>query len=83
MAFSIASAPVENRAVRFSKSPGVCSLSQRHTSVNESYSVTMKQVCVNLASWSPTRACTLGLLAPTLVTAMPEAKSTMRFPSTS
>ena len=83
MAFSTASAPVENRPVRFSKSPGVFRFSHAQTLVKDSYSVTMKQVWVKAASWAATRSATSLLLAPREVTAMPEAKSIRRLPSTS
>ena len=43
----------------------------------------MKQVWVNLATCSRTRATTRGSELPTLVTAIPEAKSISWLPSTS
>ena len=43
----------------------------------------MKQVCVNAATWSVTRRTTSGALLPTLVTAMPLARSISELPSTS
>ena len=43
----------------------------------------MKQVWVKAATWSVTRRTTSGALLPTLVTAMPLARSISEFPSTS
>ena len=43
----------------------------------------MKQVWVNAATWSCTRCTTCGALLPTLVTAIPLARSISELPSTS
>jgi hypothetical protein len=82
-AFSTASAPVENSAVRLGWVPGVSRLRRSATSTYPSYPVTRKQVWVNLAACSCTRETTSGALAPTLVTAIPEARSMRWLPSTS
>jgi hypothetical protein len=82
-AFSTASAPELNSAVRFSWSPGVIRLSASATRTYPSYGATMKQVCVNRCTWSATASVTRGALLPTVVTAMPEPKSMSELPSTS
>jgi hypothetical protein len=43
----------------------------------------MKQVWVNRSAWARTASTTRGAALPTLVTAMPAAKSTHSRPSTS
>ena len=82
-AFSTASAPELNRADFFAWSPGVSSASASHTSTYPSYGATMKHVWVNAATWSVTRRTTSGALLPTLVTAIPLARSISELPSTS
>lgn len=82
-AFSTASAPELNNAERFSKPPGVSSLSCSQTATYDSYGATMKQVWVKRSTWARTASTTLGALLPTLVTAMPAAKSIHWRPSTS
>ena len=82
-AFSTASAPELNSALRFSSSPGVRRLSCSATATYPSYGVIMKQVWVNCATCSLTAATTRGALLPIVVTAMPEPKSIRLLPSTS
>ena len=82
-AFSTASAPELNRALRFSWSPGVYFAISSHTSTYSSYGVTMKQVCVNDCTCSTTRETTCGAALPTPATAMPEPRSISELPSAS
>jgi hypothetical protein len=82
-AFSTASAPVEKSAVFFPCAPGVRRLRRSATSRYPSYSVTRKQVCVKRAACAAIAATTAGCDAPTLVTAIPDAKSMSWFPSAS
>jgi hypothetical protein len=82
-AFSTASAPELNSAERLSYVPGVRRASSSQTSTYPSYGVTMKQVWVNLAACSATRALTRGAALPTETTAMPDPKSISELPSAS
>jgi hypothetical protein len=82
-AFSTASAPELNSAERFSKSPGVNELSSSQTVTYDSYGATMKHVWVNRSTCAFTASTTSGALLPTLVTAIPEAKSIHSRPSVS
>ncbi len=82
-AFSTASAPELTSIERFSCSPGVSRLSCSQTATYPSYGVIMKQVWVNRSTCSVTAATTSGAALPTLVTAMPEPRSTSELPSTS
>ncbi len=82
-AFSTASAPELNSAVRFSKEPGVSRLRCSATATYSSYGVTMKQVWVKSATCSRTASTTRGEELPIVVTAMPEPRSMNRLPSTS
>ena len=82
-AFSTASAPELNSAERFSKAPGVSALSCSQTATYDSYGATMKQVWVNRSTCARTASTTRGAELPTLVTAMPAAKSIHSRPSTS
>ncbi len=75
IAFSTASEPELNKAVRFSPSPGVRALRRSQTSTYSSYGVTMKQVWVKSWTWDCTPATTRGAELPTVVTAIPEPKS--------
>src|SRR5919112_6606580 len=82
-AFSTASAPELNSAARFSTTPGVNVINCSQTVTYDSYGATMKQVWVKRSTCSRTAATTRGAALPTLVTAMPEAKSIHSRPSTS
>src|ERR687889_2739210 len=82
-AFSTASAPELNSAARFSNPPGVSSINCSQTATYDSYGATMKQVWVNRSTCSRTAATTRGAALPTLVTAMPDARSIHVRPSTS
>ena len=82
-AFSTASAPELNSAERLSCVPGVRLASSSQTSTYPSYGVTMKQVWVNLAACSATRADTRGAALPTETTAIPDPKSIRELPSAS
>jgi hypothetical protein len=82
-AFSTASAPELNSAARLANPPGVRSINCSQTATYDSYGVTMKQVWVNRSTWARTASTTRGAALPTLVTAMPEAKSIHSRPSTS
>jgi hypothetical protein len=82
-AFSTASAPELKSAERLSNVPGVSVASCSQTATYGSYGATMKHVWVNLATWSRTASTTRGAELPTLVTAIPAAKSIHSRPSTS
>jgi hypothetical protein len=82
-AFSTASAPLLNNADLFACVPGVRAPSSAQTSTYPSYGVIMKQVWVNARTCSTTRPVTSGAALPTLVTAMPEARSISELPSAS
>src|SRR5450756_133789 len=83
IAFSTASEPELNRALRFSPSPGVKAFRRSQTATYSSYGVTMKHVWVKSSTWDFTADTTRGAELPTVVTAIPEPRSIRWLPSTS
>src|SRR5665811_2539143 len=66
IAFSTASEPELNRALRFSPSPGVKAFRRSQTATYSSYGVTMKHVWVKSSTWDFTADTTRGAELPTV-----------------